>query len=83
MSPFTQRVVTGVAELYPSPIAGRKTGSRRQSMLDVALVNMPFADARFPTIALTQLKSILASSHPRDVRCDLHYLNHDFAAFYG
>src|SRR4051812_13391790 len=52
-------------------------------MLDVALVNAPFASLRLPSLALTQIKSVLDDSMPQSVSSELLYLNHDFAACVG
>jgi len=43
---------------------------------------MPFANLNFPSIALTQLKSVLAREHD-DVETDVLYLNLDFAELVG
>ena len=50
--------------------------------MKVSLVNMPFAAAHMPSIALTQLKSILTEKHSR-AAFDIHYLNHDFVHYMG
>lgn len=52
-------------------------------MLKVSLVNMPFATLQFPSIALTQLKSVAESRFGDRVRVRVLYLNHDFAQFLG
>jgi len=52
-------------------------------MLKVSLVNMPFATLQFPSIALTQLKSVAESSLGDQVRVRILYLNHDFAHYLG
>src|ERR1041385_4024394 len=52
-------------------------------MFKVHLVNMPFADLALPSIALTQIKSVLESEFPGQVSVELVYLNHDFAKFLG
>ncbi len=52
-------------------------------MLKVSLVNMPFATLQFPSIALTQLKSVAESRLGERVRLRILYLNHDFAQYFG
>lgn len=52
-------------------------------MLNVSLVNMPFATLQFPSIALTQLKSVAESRFGERVRVRVLYLNHDFAQYLG
>jgi len=52
-------------------------------MYRVALINMPFAALRLPSIALTQIKSVLQSTFNEQVECSIHYFNHDFARFIG
>jgi ribosomal peptide maturation radical SAM protein 1 len=52
-------------------------------MLKISLVNMPFATLRFPSIALTQLKSVAESRFGERVRVRILYLNHDFANYLG
>ena len=46
----------------------------------VALVNMPFASAGYPAIGISLLQAALRR---REIDCDLHYLNLDFAAMVG
>lgn len=52
-------------------------------MYQIALVNMPFANLNFPSIALTQLKSILDKEDAEKQRTDIFYLNHDFVDLLG
>ncbi len=52
-------------------------------MFEVALINMPFAEVRFPSIALTQLRAALAGSLGERISSRVHYLNNDFANFFG
>ena len=52
-------------------------------MYKILLVNMPFAALKLPSIALTQLKSVLEKEHKAQVSVDLLYLNHDFALHLG
>ena len=50
-------------------------------MYRIALVNMPLAALRMPSLALTQLRSTVTRELGGRVRADVHYLNHDFAHF--
>jgi ribosomal peptide maturation radical SAM protein 1 len=52
-------------------------------VLKISLVNMPFATLQFPSIALTQLKSVAESRCGDRVRVRILYLNHDFAHYLG
>ncbi len=52
-------------------------------MLKISLINMPFATLRFPSIALTQLKSVAESRLGDRVRVRVLYLNHEFANYLG
>lgn len=52
-------------------------------MFKIALINMPFANLNVPSIALTQLKSVLESRYPGQVRADIFYMNHDFVDLLG
>lgn len=53
-------------------------------MYRIALINMPFASAQLPSIALTQLRAALSKTESRDrLQCDLYYLNHDFVEYFG
>ncbi len=52
-------------------------------MLRIALVNMPFFAAGFPSLALTQLRSALQREHGPRVEVKTFYLNHDFAERLG
>lgn len=52
-------------------------------MYKVTLINMPFATVRLPSIALTQLKSVLEDQFGDEVAVRLLYLNHDFAHLLG
>ena len=51
--------------------------------MKIALINMPFAGATLPSIALTQLKSILREQLGDRVSVVIHYLNHDFVKYMG
>jgi len=44
-------------------------------MFRVALINMPFANLIMPSLALTQLKSILEEHFKDQIRIDVYYLN--------
>jgi magnesium-protoporphyrin IX monomethyl ester (oxidative) cyclase len=52
-------------------------------MYTVALVNAPFAGLRLPSLALTQLKSVLDARFGSAVSSEVLYLNHDFAQAMG
>ena len=52
-------------------------------MLKVALINMPFTEVRYPSIALTQLKSVVSQRFGSEVDTSIHYVNHEFAAELG
>lgn len=52
-------------------------------MHKIALINMPFASLKFPSLALTQLESILVSTFTDKVSTEVFYLNHDFADYIG
>lgn len=52
-------------------------------MYRIALINMPFANLHMPSIALTQLKSIVEDRFKDEVSVDVYYLNHDFANYLG
>ena len=52
-------------------------------MYSVSLINAPFASLRLPSLALTQLKSVLDSTFAPDVSTELLYLNHDFGYAMG
>ncbi|WP_214106915.1 RiPP maturation radical SAM C-methyltransferase [Acrocarpospora catenulata] len=52
-------------------------------MRDVALVNMPFADRRRPSFALSQLAALVNREFGEEVNVRVCYLNHDFVRFFG
>src|SRR5688500_2850124 len=52
-------------------------------MYKIALINMPFANLQMPSIALTQLKSVVENIFKNEVSVDIYYLNHDFANYLG
>src|ERR1700753_285835 len=52
-------------------------------MLKIALVNMPFAAAEVPSIALSQLKAGAQETHGGALHCDVLYLNLDFVNYLG
>lgn len=49
----------------------------------VKLVNMPFASLQVPSIALTQLRSVVRAHYPREVELEIVYANHDFGRILG
>ena len=52
-------------------------------MYRIALINMPFAGLGMPSIALTQLKTVVEQRLNDQVSVDVYYLNHDFAKYLG
>jgi len=52
-------------------------------MYKIALINMPFVNLQMPSIALTQLKSVVEERFKDQVSVDIYYLNHDFANYLG
>ncbi|HUF62077.1 MAG TPA: hypothetical protein VMN36_08375 [Verrucomicrobiales bacterium] len=52
-------------------------------MFRIALVNMPFAGVHLPSIALTQLESVLSRTLNGGTATKVLYLNHDFAGHFG
>src|SRR4051812_44160595 len=52
-------------------------------MYRIALVNMPFATAEMPSIALAQLRAVVTGELAEEVRCEVLYPNLDFVNFLG
>ncbi|HSG40807.1 MAG TPA: RiPP maturation radical SAM C-methyltransferase [Thermoanaerobaculia bacterium] len=52
-------------------------------MYKISLINMPFSNLRLPSIALTQLRSVVERELGERVRVRVLYLNQDFANFMG
>jgi ribosomal peptide maturation radical SAM protein 1 len=52
-------------------------------MYNIILINMPFANVRLPSIALTQLQSRVLSAFEGRVSVDVLNLNQDFAKYLG
>lgn len=52
-------------------------------MYQVALINLPFASLKLPSLALTQLKYVLDAQFTDRVAAQVLYLNHDFARYMG
>lgn len=52
-------------------------------MYTIMLVDMPFSDVARPSIALTQLKSVLRSKFAQQLSVDIIYLGHDFVQLLG
>ena len=52
-------------------------------MFKVILINMPFANLTTPSIALTQLKSMIDGQFSDRVSVEILYLNQDFALQLG
>ena len=51
-------------------------------MLRTALINMPFAQARRPSLALAQLRSVLQAALPGRAECNILHLNIDFVKWF-
>jgi hypothetical protein len=58
-------------------MAKRKKGFR------ISLICMPFASLATPSIALTQLKSLVKNRFGKKVSVEIFYFNHDFARYIG
>jgi ribosomal peptide maturation radical SAM protein 1 len=52
-------------------------------MYRIALINMPFASLHMPSIALTQLKSVMEQTLNDQVEVKIFYLNHEIAELMG
>ena len=52
-------------------------------MYRIVLINMPFSDLQMPSLALTQLKSVIDAQFRDRVSVKILYLNHDFAHYLG
>lgn len=52
-------------------------------MRQLVLVNMPFADRRRPSFALSQLSALVQRDFPGDFAVRVCYLNHEFVRFFG
>ena len=52
-------------------------------MYKISLVNMPFANLKLPSIALTQLRAVAEQGFGERVRVRILYLNHEFAHYLG
>lgn len=52
-------------------------------MYKISLINMPFANLSLPSIALTQLKSVIDERFGPEVRVRILYLNQEFAHYLG
>jgi len=52
-------------------------------MYKICLINMPNATLSTPSIALTQLKSLIDENYGSQVSVDVCYVNHDFAKYIG
>lgn len=52
-------------------------------MYKISLIDMPFASAKLPSIALTHLKSVLQSELGDRVAVEICYINHDFVRYLG
>jgi len=52
-------------------------------MYKIYLINMPFGALNYPSLALTQLKSILDSTYGEQIFTEILYLNHEFVRYLG
>lgn len=52
-------------------------------MYKISLINMPFADLWFPSIALTQIKAVLEQQFEDKVSVRVHYMNQEIAKYLG
>ncbi|GIJ27289.1 RiPP maturation radical SAM protein 1 [Micromonospora qiuiae] len=52
-------------------------------MHQLVLVNMPFADRRRPSFALSQLSALVRRDFPDDFEVRVCYVNHDFVRYFG
>jgi ribosomal peptide maturation radical SAM protein 1 len=57
--------------------------ARAESRLRIAFVNMPFADWHRPSLALSQLTSMIRRDFGDKVTADISYVNQDMATFLG
>lgn len=57
--------------------------AKAKGKLRVAFVNMPFADWHRPSLALSQLTSMISRDLPDEVTADVFYINQDIAALLG
>jgi ribosomal peptide maturation radical SAM protein 1 len=64
-------------------IVDRRAIREDVAMYKISLINMPFADLWFPSIALTQLKAIVEEQFGESVRVRTLYLNQDIAKYLG
>jgi ribosomal peptide maturation radical SAM protein 1 len=56
---------------------------KETTMHKIILINGPFASVYRPSIALTQLQSVLHKRFGEQVKVEVLYLNHDFAHYIG
>jgi ribosomal peptide maturation radical SAM protein 1 len=52
-------------------------------VLNISLINMPFASVTRPSIGMTQLKSVLEEQFGDQVSVEILYPNHDFVPYMG
>jgi ribosomal peptide maturation radical SAM protein 1 len=57
--------------------------ARADNKLRIAFVNMPFADWHRPSLALSQLASMIRRDFADEVTTDVFYVNQDMATFLG
>src|SRR6266704_6588330 len=59
------------------------TAAKEQAMYKICLINMPFANLWFPSIALTQLKAVLEEQFRESISVRVLYLNQDIGKYLG
>jgi ribosomal peptide maturation radical SAM protein 1 len=52
-------------------------------MYNIVLLNLPFTETQYPSIALTQLKYVLDERFGKRVSTEICYINHDFVRYLG
>ncbi len=57
--------------------------ARLRKDMKIALISMPMVNLQYPSLGLTQLKSILDTTFDDRISCDIHYLYHDIANYLG
>jgi ribosomal peptide maturation radical SAM protein 1 len=60
-----------------------RSGIMTKPKTRIRLVSMPFASLASPSLALTQLKSVVEDRLPGEVDVEILYLNHEFATTLG
>ena len=60
-----------------------KKQEKEVTMYKVVLLNLPFTETQYPSIALTQLKYVLDEQFGRRISTKVCYINHDFVHYLG